>query len=134
MNNFKYCNFCGATIDRGAQFCNNCGASLTKVDVNQSTVVQTDMTQTQMVQQPTTMYNATEQGKKDKLGLLSLIFGIASIIILPFLCVPAIILGHIDRKRTKSQLGLAGLILGYIALAGLIALYLWLFVIFLWYW
>lgn len=62
----------------------------------------------------------------DVLAILSLVFGILSILVCgPFLGIPAVICGHIGRKRARAEvlpssnggLCLAGLITGYIGLA-----------------
>ncbi|MBN1330172.1 MAG: hypothetical protein JXA54_11920 [Candidatus Heimdallarchaeota archaeon] len=129
LNEIEYCNFCGAIVESGAQFCNNCGSSLTKVDVNQSKIAQTDITNTQIYHQPTTVYAVKEQEEKDNSGQLSLIFGIMSFFVFPLLSIAAIILGHNSRKKTKSKLGLIGLILGYIVLATIVVVIIWVSII-----
>ena len=129
MNNLEYCNFCGATIESGALFCHNCGSSLTKVDVNQSKMMQKDIINAEIYQQPTTVYAVKEQEEKDNSGQLSLIFGIMSFFVFPLLSIAAIILGHNSRKKTKSKLGLIGLILGYIVLATIVVVIIWVSII-----
>ena len=71
--------------------------------------------------------DSSDQGKG--LGIASMILGICSITIVPCLAtIPAIICGHISRKKSKqsntspSGMALAGLITGYLGLIPLIIL------------
>lgn len=126
MTNTEYCNFCGSSIESGAQFCHNCGAALSEIEKTQPviptpTVPSTSTSYYQQpaaqqgpyYQQPTTVY--APQKQEDTLGILALIMGILGWIgILPGIGnIVAIVLGHIARSRSKSITGLVGLILGY---------------------
>lgn len=65
------------------------------------------------------------------LSLVSFIFGLLSWFLMPFLCIVAIVTGHMARQMSKDKLSLWGLILGYsiivafivACIAGLILVY-----------
>ena len=77
----------------------------------------------QIPQQPYT--TIPTQPKDSTLALLSMIFGIAAYVILPFIgAIAAVILGHMGKSEIKKSAGMlkgngmatAGLILGYVQL------------------
>ena len=72
------------------------------------------VTSTDIYHQPATVYVPPGQGTSDTLGIASLILGIGGFCLIPLLAIPAVITGHMARSRTKSQMGLIGLILGYL--------------------
>jgi hypothetical protein len=86
----------------------------------------------QYPQQPQAPYGGYNQPKDSSLAIVSMIFGIASYIILPGIgAIVAIICGHIAKSQIDSSRGMikgggmatAGLILGYIQIGiGVIAL------------
>jgi len=134
MNETDYCSFCGSSVESGTQFCQNCGASLTKtVETTPTYITQVVVTSDyEVYQQPATVYVPQDQEKADTLGIVSLILGISGFCLIPLLSIPAVITGHIARNKTKSQMGLIGLILGYFGIAYLVGVILYLSFIFWW--
>ena len=116
MSQTDYCSFCGSSVESGSQFCQNCGASLTKVEETAPTnITQVIVTSdSEVYQQHATVYVPQDQEQSDTLGIVSLILGIGGFCLIPLLSIPAVITGHIARSKTKSQMGLIGLILGYL--------------------
>lgn len=134
MSNSDYCSFCGSSIERDSQFCQNCGASLSiVVETTPTHITQVIVTSdSEVYSQPAPVYVPQEQGTSDTLGIVSLVLGIAGFCILPLISIPAVITGHMARSRTKSQMGLIGIILGYIGIAYLIGAILYIVSIFFW--
>lgn len=73
------------------------------------------------------------QSKTDPIAICALVFGVLGLpVCLPFFSVPAIICGHIARKRANEEtvpssnggLALGGLIMGYVGLVVMVAIVL----------
>ncbi len=98
-----YCIYCGATVEKGATFCPNCGAALTDA-------------------KPAPSATPPPPAKTDNsLGTVSMVTGILGLLCMPgILGIVAIITGHIALSRGKNPMAIAGLVLGYISVAGVI--------------
>ena len=123
----KFCPFCGSGVKIDDTFCNNCGASLEEVDepVPAAPVQQpTDFSYTET--QPTVAVT-TKKPETTYISYLSLVAGIASIILtlLPYsfytgaiTAVAAIICGGVGYyKENKKNIAIIGLILGILGAA-----------------
>ena len=122
----NFCSHCGTTVKPDDVFCNNCGASLedTIEPIAISPVQNDPYTQTTYPSQATVYVE--EPRTLDGLAIVSLIFGILSIIVnvFPFLAFVAIVAGIIDiitgavsiQKTKRKYLVIAGITLGIIGI------------------
>jgi type II secretory pathway pseudopilin PulG len=140
-----FCNQCGQQNPDEAASCAQCGNPLTTLFPVQPTSAPSDGSAAAVApavythEQPTAPPPATVlppvEPKTDGKAVASLIFGIvgvltAIVLIGIVLGIPAVILGHMSRSNIKKSMGqlkgagmaLAGLIMGYISLAGVLVL------------
>ncbi|MHA1628563.1 MAG: DUF4190 domain-containing protein [Candidatus Heimdallarchaeota archaeon] len=123
-----YCIYCGATVEKGATFCPNCGAALTDAkpapSASTEPVSQPVSYQQSSYEQPsvTVVTTPPPPAKTDNsLGTVSMVTGILGLLCMPgILGIVAIITGHIALSRGKNPMAIAGLVLGYISVAGVI--------------
>ena len=109
------CPRCSANLPAGVQFCSNCGNSLSNLPAAPAVPAGSG---------PAMSYAGPQQTSGKAIG--SLICGIVSVILLPFLAsIPAVILGHISLSEIKKSAGrlqgkgmaIAGLVMGYVSVA-----------------
>lgn len=140
MSKINHCPYCGSVVESDSQFCQNCGASIRDIIEPSKPALplyappprQESYGTTSVYEQPaTTVY--IPQKKDDSLGALSLIFGILGIVIFPIFSIPAIIVGHISLSKSKNPLAIIGLVLGYLVLAVIIGIIIWIGSVFWWY-
>jgi competence protein ComGC len=140
-----FCNQCGRQNPDDAASCAQCGSPLTTLFPVQPASASTEGSATATapavytpeqpaVPPPATVLSPVEP-KTDGKAVASLIFGIVGVLTVLFLIgivlgIPAVILGHMSRSNIKKSMGqlkgagmaLAGLIMGYISLAGALIL------------
>ena len=119
----KHCPFCGSAVEQGSVFCANCGASLTDADHTTPAPQPYQDTQThqyaEAYQQPVPVHEPTKQAEKD--ASTALIFGLLGWFCCPgIFSIVAIVLGHKAYSKTRSSTALIALILGYLAVIGII--------------
>ena len=122
-----FCKNCGVNLKDGSTFCHNCGSPVNDC-VQSNAPVNPPIYQDAPVAQPQNPqgygyapYPVYEAPKKsgDAFSILALIFGIIGVVadwIGVFFAPVALIFGIISRKKSKSGMGIAGIILGSIGI------------------
>lgn len=117
----RICPYCGTEIDDNAEFCSVCGAEQ-KSFINN--IPHNDQSYEEQFKSQVNVKKLPVASKTDGLSIVSLIFGIISILTFGIAIVPeciAIICTIVSRKKgNRSKVGTAGLICGIIGIILLI--------------
>lgn len=118
-----YCKKCGSSLAPTDLFCRNCGTAVNQVNEENTNNIQTSNQSclTSDKSNYSVEQKSSSNKKTDKLGIISLIIGIISLILIPFfnfLILPLAIIGLIlgIRCKTKDGKRVAGIIINIISI------------------